>query len=147
MFRHLRLGCPSHKNLFLFDTRCHIMRLYDMHSERRGTGEHFCTTLSRAWYRSLKVCECFNRRTDFCCGRHFGEANWPQAPTLHSVANMADGGTFCFRAPKRRLVVEKNAFSDLKDRYKRHIDEHVFNHAVSTESRRCFAVRDRSETQ
>ena len=69
------------------------------------------------------------------------------APSSHSVANMADGGTFCFRTPKRRLVVEKNAFSDLKDRCKRHIDEHVFNHAVSTECRRCFAVRDRSETQ
>ena len=80
MFRHLRLGCPSHKNLFLFDTRCHIMRLYDMHSERRGTWEHFCTTLSRAWYRSLKVCERFNRRTDFCCGRHFGKRTGPKLP-------------------------------------------------------------------
>ena len=41
---------------------------------------------------------------------------------------MADGKAFC--TPKRKLTIDKCSFRDEKERYRRHIEEHPFNHAV-----------------
>ena len=53
--------------------------------------------------------------------------NQPRPPQL-PAANMADGKTFS--TPKRRLAIEKHSFQDQKERYRRHIEEHSFNHSV-----------------
>jgi len=41
---------------------------------------------------------------------------------------MADGKAFS--TPKRRMTIEKYSFKDQKERYRRHIEEHTFNHSV-----------------
>ena len=131
---------PAASNIstFFFVIRSIAMSLNKVHSEAwtivKYSRASWCRTRNGRFAFSL--CKCFYRRTNlFHGGRHVlncdgcekaGDES-TQIPYT-SAANMADGKTFS--TPKRRLTIEKCLFEEKKARYRRHIEEHTFNHSV-----------------